>query len=95
MRKILSIAAMSIVMATGAAFAQTTTTGAATDPSAEDKALYQPFYTDDTMGTMRSDDEFAAAWTAMTAENQAKVREQCVAPANDRLKDFCGKVPAQ
>ena len=70
-----------VMMLTGSVFAQTQPTAPAGDPAAADKLMsiedpvaVKPFFTDDTMATMWSDDEMKAAWTAMSKENQAAVR---------------------
>lgn len=83
--KLITAAALSLAMMTGAAFAQTSS---ATDSPGEtpdfwkDKAMVGALYTDDSMTTLRSGDEFKAAWTAMAPESQAAMKKQCEANDN-------------
>jgi len=95
MRKILTLTAASLLLASNLAFAQETPTDpAATDKqdSISDNKLMQPFFTDDTMSTMRTSDEIKAAWAAMTEPDRASVKEQCKQPDSIKLKEFCGTV---
>jgi len=97
MKRFISAAALILVMSGGAAFAQTDPAAKSGDPGAADKqmsisdpATMKPFYSDDSMTTLRPMEEFKSAWAAMSAENQAAVKEQCKQPESEKLKDFCG-----
>lgn len=105
--KMLSIAALALTLASGAAFAQTDP-ALPTDPGAEDKQMPQvdptvtnaledktlmgPFFTDDTMTTMRSADEMKTAWAAMTDENRMTVKKNCESSDSIKYREFCGAV---
>lgn len=91
--KILGIAAVSAVLATGA-LAQTSTTpdaGTAANNAEAEKAMLEAwkgpiglaFFTDDTMGTMKSEADMKAGWTALTPEQQAQVKADCDKTAAD------------
>ena len=97
MKRLISATVLVLTMAGGAAFAQTDPAAKSGDPNATDKqmsisdpAAMKPFYTDDSMTTLRPMEEFKTAWAAMSAENQAAVKEQCKQPESEKLKDFCG-----
>jgi hypothetical protein len=97
MKRFISATALVLMMAGGAAIAQTDPAAKSGDPNAADKqmsisdpATMKPFYTDDTMATLRPVEEFKAAWQAMAPENQAAVKEQCKQPESEKLKEFCG-----
>lgn len=97
MKKILSVTAIAFMLASGAAVAQqSTTTGdpAASDKqmSIEDPAVVGPFFTDESMTTLRGEDEFKAAWSAMSADDQTAMKEQCKSTTSIKLKEFCGTV---
>lgn len=49
-----------------------------------DNAMFSGFYTDDSMGTLKSDAEVAAAFQAAGAEDQAGMKAACDAVQNDR-----------
>ena len=98
MKNFISATALAVMLASSA-FAQTQPAAPAGDPAAADKLMsiedpvaMKPFFSDDAMTTMRSDDEMKAAWSAMSKENQAAVKKQCKASTSEKMKDFCGKV---
>lgn len=70
-KKIL-VSTAALAMMTGAALAQSEGTSAL-----DNKDMMKPFYTDDTMKTMRSNDEIAAAVKAMSTEDKAKIAKEC------------------
>ena len=83
---ILSAAALSLALMSGAAFAQATSSTASDNPSQNtesdavilgNKEKMATFYTDDTMATLRADTELQAAWQAMTPEDQTAFRADC------------------
>lgn len=99
MLKMLTIASMSLALATGAALAQTATPSAETpdqannSPSAPsnlteedtmmmegwsaEEGLLDAFFMDDTMAEMRSEEEIAANWANLSAEQQEMVKASC------------------
>ncbi|QPC87259.1 hypothetical protein GA830_11290 [Mesorhizobium sp. NBSH29] len=97
--KMFTIAAVAMTLG-GAAFAQTATTGAGTDPAPQmkvlsDKTMMTPFYTDDTMTTMRTDDEMSTIFKGLKDDQQVTMKEECkLAATMDQYKDFCAKVDA-
>ncbi|RUM96638.1 hypothetical protein EET67_16770 [Pseudaminobacter arsenicus] len=98
--KLASAAAIALMLAGGAALAQSATTAAPDTTQSdklhtlEDPAMTGPFFTDDTMTTMRSDEEMKTAWAAMSAENQKMLKEQCATTESVKFKEFCGKISA-
>jgi hypothetical protein len=86
--KLLSAAAFSLALMGGVAFAQDTTSSTATsdnpNQNTESDAVFlgnaekmTGFYTDNTMGALKTDEELRTAWTAMSAEDQAAMRGEC------------------
>ena len=100
MKRLMTTAALLLIMASGAAFSQTDPAVKSPDPNAPDKQpaitedadmmMMKPFYSDDAMMTLRPMDEFKMAWAKMAPENQAAAKEQCKNPESEKLKDFCG-----
>lgn len=99
--KFLAAAAVTLMLASGAAYAQTSTTAnpAPSDPAAADKMkplddpmMMKPFYSDEAMTTMRSDDEIKAAWAAMSADNQKMMKDECGKTDSTKFAEFCGKI---
>jgi hypothetical protein len=95
--KTFALAAAAATMLTGAALAQTSTaptdntTTNATTPSGsslEDKTLMGPFYTDESMTTLKTGDEFNTAWMKMSGEDKDRVRADCENSSSLR-DDFC------
>ncbi|QPC92093.1 hypothetical protein [Mesorhizobium sp. INR15] len=86
--KMLSMGAMALAMMTGAALA-----GGSTGTSAlDDPAKMTPFFTDAGMKTMKSDDEFKAAWMALTEEDRASMTKDCGDNVIGKSHDnFCAK----
>ncbi len=100
-RKFLAATALTLMLASGAAYAQTSTTAdpAASDPAAADKmkpledpTMMKPFFSDEAMTTMRSDDEIKAAWAAMSADNQKMMKDECAKTDSTKSAEFCGKI---
>lgn len=92
--KILLAASMALMMA-GASFAQETT---ATEPGGgggSDASNYlagpniHQFYTDDTMGTMRTEAEVKAAWDGMSEEDRASLSTACEANQDPKHEELC------
>lgn len=64
-------------------------TGAAKAPGMlDDPAAMKPFYTDDSMTTMRSMDEMRAAVKEMNENDKAKITEECKNSTTQR-SSFC------
>ncbi|HTV68400.1 MAG TPA: hypothetical protein VMF90_07675 [Rhizobiaceae bacterium] len=82
--KLITAAALSLAMMTGAALAQATSSNnpGETKDFWSDKAMVGALYTDDSMTTLRTGDDFKAAWTAMTPDSQAAMKKQCEAEDN-------------
>jgi hypothetical protein len=81
--KMLCMGAMALAMMTGATLAGNTS-------ALDDPAKMSPFFTDAGMKTMKSADEFKAAWMAMSEEDRAGMTKACgdeaIAKEHD---DFC------
>ena len=84
--KKIALAAAAVTMLSGAAMAQDkslATGSTATDgmprPGSllENKEKMAPFYTDETMSTLRSTDEIKSAFQAMSPDDQKMLREEC------------------
>lgn len=98
--RMLPIAALAATLAS-AAFAQT-------DPGAADKQnpqvdptvtnslgdtnLMKPFFTDDTMTTMRPMEEMKGAWAAMSEENRTTILRDCESNESIKYREFCGAI---
>lgn len=94
--KILGIAAVSAVLATSA-LAQTSTTpdqGTAANNAEAEKAMMEKwkgpigmaFFTDDTMGTMKSEADMKTGWASLTPEQQAQMKTDCVGQATSQTQ---------
>ena len=91
--KILGIAAVSAVLATGA-LAQTNNPPTSTAPDQGTAAnnaemlkkwkgpIGAAFFTDDTMATLRSEADMKTAWATLTPDQQAQVKADCSATAS-------------
>jgi len=95
--KSLALAAIATTMLAGAAIAQTdqtqtnsTGTQGSTPPGAvlEDQTKMKPFYSDEAMTTLRTGDEFTAAFNAMSSEDRERVRTECHNSTSTRAA-FC------
>lgn len=88
--KLLAAAALAAGMISGPVLAQTApenpeTQELRTDFTSDDErmlyeenmAVMTPFFTDETFGTLRTDEEVAEAFSAMGAEDQAAMRSAC------------------
>jgi hypothetical protein len=99
--KMLPIAALAAMLA-GGAFAQTapvqdeTGPAPAVDPtttsSLENTNLMSPFFTDDTMTTMRPMEEMKSAWAAMSEENRTTMIRDCEGNESIKYREFCGAI---
>ncbi|MGN6306029.1 MAG: hypothetical protein ACTHNH_14505 [Mesorhizobium sp.] len=85
MKKLL-ISAFALTMMTGSALAAGGTTSAL-----DNKDMMAPFYTDSNMKTMKSDDEFKAAWMAMKQEDRDMITKECSTDTEKLHNDFCEK----
>ncbi|RUV76819.1 MAG: hypothetical protein EOR30_23545 [Mesorhizobium sp.] len=92
--KMICLGAMALSMVSGVSLAA----GADTGTSAlDDPAKMEPFYTDTSMTTLRSDDEFTAAWKALTDEDRMAMTKVCAdeaanANAANTHPEFCSNV---
>jgi hypothetical protein len=105
--RMLPIAALAAMLA-GAAFAQTAPAQNETGPapaeqpspqvdpmvtnSLEDTTLMGPFYTDETMTTLRPVEELRSAWAAMSEQNRTTMRRDCEENPSIKYREFCGAV---
>ncbi|TIT87254.1 MAG: hypothetical protein E5W59_21300, partial [Mesorhizobium sp.] len=71
--KMIWLGAMALSMVAGSALAAGETGTSALD----DPAKMQPFYTDSTMKTMVSNDDFVKAWKALSPEDQMAMMSAC------------------
>ena len=84
--RILSSAALALSLMGSAAIAQDS------PRILEDQAMMKSFYADDTMTTMRTAEEMKAAFSAMTPDNQAMMKKECMDNQSPKFQDFCGSV---
>ncbi|MBX3578831.1 MAG: hypothetical protein KF723_16665 [Rhizobiaceae bacterium] len=113
--KLLSAAALSLALMGGAAYAQATSSTSSDNPSQNtasdavilgNKDKMGAFYTDESMATLKTDDEMRTAWSGLTAEDQTAFRSECQAltqqdseaattdPMSPSVQEFCGKIGA-
>ncbi|MBZ9854136.1 hypothetical protein LB566_10005 [Mesorhizobium sp. CA13] len=93
--KMICVGAMTLSMLAGSALAAANKGTSALD----DPAKMQPFYTDSSMKKMRSGDEFAKVWKALTPEDQKMMMTACEDEAKDANAanshpEFCSSVKA-
>ncbi|AZO44440.1 hypothetical protein EJ076_26755 [Mesorhizobium sp. M7D.F.Ca.US.005.01.1.1] len=89
--KMICLGAMALSMVGGAAFAKTS--------ALDDPAKMQPFYTDSSMKTMVSNDDFVKAWKALTPDDQTAMMKACEDESKDATAanshpEFCSSVKA-
>jgi hypothetical protein len=92
--KMICLGAMALSMVSGVSLAAGTDTGTS---ALDDPAKMEPFYTDSSMKTLRSDDEFTKAWKALTDEDRMAMTKVCdeeMANANaaNSHPEFCSNV---
>lgn len=85
--KMICMSAMALSMLTGAALAA----GGDNTSALDNPEKMQPFYTDSSMKTMKSDEEMKAAWMAMSKEDQEMMSKECSNDAEKLHNDFCEK----
>ncbi len=93
--KTLALGIMAASLAGGAALAASGGNTSALD----DPAKMGAFYTDSDMKTMKSDDEFKAAWMALTDSDRGAITTACAdelkdANATNTHPEFCSNVKA-
>ncbi|AZN96423.1 hypothetical protein EJ066_03480 [Mesorhizobium sp. M9A.F.Ca.ET.002.03.1.2] len=89
--KMIVLSAMALSMVSGVSLAAGDTGTSALD------AKMQPFFTDSSMKTLRSDDEFVTAWKALTDDDRMAMTKMCdeeAANANaaNTHPEFCSSV---
>lgn len=97
--KSIALVAATVSMLSGAAIAQdatdtdtkTNSTTGSTALDQEQREMRAPFYTDDSMTTLRSGDEFTSAWNAMSATDQERIRQEC-ANSTSPEDEFCRSI---
>jgi hypothetical protein len=100
--KMIASAAVAILLASGATYAQDTNTqtgstqpdaGGATDASnyLTGPNIHQ-FYTDDSMTTLRPEAELKSAWQAMNEEDRAKAKQACMGNKDNRWSTLCNSI---
>lgn len=88
LRKLL-VGAAALTMMAGAAMAQTSGSSSTEGTSALDNPeTMKPFYSDEGMTTLRSNDEISAAVKAMNTEDKAKIAQECQNVTTQR-ESFC------
>jgi hypothetical protein len=98
--KILTAAAVAILLSSGMAFAQDNTqTGSTTQQgSGTDAANYlagpniHRFYTDESMGTLRPEADIKTTYEAMSPEEQANLKQACSGNKDNRWSTLCNSI---
>lgn len=92
--KLISAVALSIGLSTGFAMAQASSSGNSDSaPSVlTDPATMKPFFSDEAMATMKTDEEVKAAFNALPAEQQQQMKSECQTATDPKYKDFCTKI---
>ncbi|GLS30948.1 hypothetical protein SAMN04488498_11426 [Mesorhizobium albiziae] len=91
---IISAGVLALGLSAGVAMAQTSSSGG-TDAAASiltDAATMKPFFSDEAMATMKSDEEVKAAFNALPAEQQKQMKSECQNATDPKYKDFCTKI---
>ncbi|MHA6686333.1 hypothetical protein [Mesorhizobium sp. A556] len=95
--KILAASVLTFGLATAAMAQSTTPDATATptetpDPSVFDKpGAMATFYSDAEMKTLKSDEDFKAAWMALTQEDRDAFSKECDTDTEKLHNDFCEK----
>jgi hypothetical protein len=96
--KMLSIAALALSLAGGAAIAQTSEPGNGGSDAApqmfEDPKTMEPFFTDSSMATMRSEEEVKAAFNRLPDAQQEEMKSQCAITTSEKYRAFCATIGA-
>ncbi len=101
--KILSAAILAAALATGTAMAQTNSSqnGSAPDGSMlNDQTKMAGFYTDESMSTLKSEDDIRANYDTMEAADQEQMKKECgqedriSTEASKNIRDLCNIVSA-
>lgn len=99
MFKVLSITALAVTVAVGAAMTQTPTDTMPGDPNAADRQtsltdpeIVGPLFSDDAMTILRPTAQMKDAWAKMPEEGRMRVREDCKRPQDVREQDLCAAV---
>lgn len=86
---------MSIRTACFGALALAVFSGTAIAGALDSPKMMEPFFTDSSMKTMKSDDEMKAAWAAMSKDDQAMMMKECQDAAMSKPHaPFCEKLKA-
>jgi hypothetical protein len=88
--KIASMVAAALLLTGGVSLAQTETI-------MSDKTVMGPFFTDETMTTLRTDEELQAELAKMSPENRQKFIEECKKPDQHQqmYNELCKKISPQ
>ena len=79
----------------GAGTSATTGSGGQADKTTNyltDTGTMSKFFTDESMGTMRSTEEMKAAYAAMSSEQQAALKANCAANTDAKFTAFCTSI---
>jgi hypothetical protein len=103
-KMLISVAAVALLFGTGVSFAQESTQGGSSATKGSggqadkttnyltDTGTMSKFFTDESMGTMRSADEMKAAYAAMSSEQQAALKDNCKANTDTKFTAFCSSI---
>lgn len=103
--RLFSAAAVAILLSSGMAFAQDTTTTGSTDAQNEasggtDASNYlsgpniHRFYQDESMAELRSEAEIRSTWDEMNEQDQTSLRQACMGNKDNRFNPLCTSIEA-
>lgn len=92
--KILTAAVLALGLSASAAMGQASSSGNSdAAPSVlTDPVTMKPFFSDEAMATLKSDEEVKAAFNALPAEQQEQMKSECLTATDAKFKDFCAKI---
>lgn len=92
--KLVSAVILALGLSAGVAMAQTSSSGN-TDAAPSvltDPVTMKPFFSDEAMSTLKTDEEVKAAFNALPAEQQQQMKSACQTATDAKYKDFCAKI---
>ena len=98
--KLITAAAVAILLSAGMAFAQDNTTTGSTSGADSDPSNYlagpniHRFYQDDSMTELKSESELKAAWDAMTDQDRSDLKQACMGNKDNRYNPLCNSIKA-
>ena len=99
--RLFTAAAVAVLLTSGMAFAQdSTTTGSTNEGGGSDASNYlagpniHRFYQDDSMTELRSEAEIKTNWEAMSEADRASLLQACMGNKDNRYNPLCNSIRA-